>query len=584
MLETVLEPAGALASDTLSLGAVEQGESQPVIRRRFPSTHVRTAVIDRDARLCRMVINTADVDRYKTIVDPAGVVLDRFMQYRSVLLDHGLNPRLGSLPIGQASRIYHSGNKLIAEFQMVKFDNVSERSDSAKLIEDIWYLFERGLLCAASVGFIPISYRTVSINGEDVILYDNWEMVEFSLVSVPANPFATVVDEKALRIYRRIQPTISACTNVLTRSMLESMKHEQDVLRRLQSFSNLVGFWFDRDFFSREEAQEWLEVHGLPQAAHWHEGDGFISTVATDDGVLMEDVDSGIKAIVGRATKPQSLIFDKQKFSKDEAVAWARERGFRHDKVDETENSWRLRQFDPELCTPGTFGTKELTDGVQAVFCEVKGESKAASACPEDLAARASSTRVNSDGVSHAKSLIRAGKVDMDSNWEFSADGGNKLLGENENWDNYAKWFLAVDTSANEKTKERYKFPYGKDGKVFRRGVIAAKQRAAQQGYQNIAEAADELLQIIDGVDTKLENKETTITAPEVAVVLPTVRLTLPEDFEQLKAEVAELRRLMALQGEVEGLRKQLEEERQKSQRLFALVQKLTNELKSQVR
>jgi len=105
--------------------------------------------------------------------------------------------------------------------------------------------------------------------------------------------------------------------------------------------------------------------------------------------------------------------------------------------------------------------------------------------------------KVNSKGVSHAKSLIKAGKVDKTSEWSFDAEDGNKILGDG-NWSEYANWFLAIDTEAKEETKERYKFPYGKNGKVYRRGVIAAKQRAAQHGYDNIAQIADELLQMID--------------------------------------------------------------------------------------
>jgi HK97 family phage major capsid protein len=105
--------------------------------------------------------------------------------------------------------------------------------------------------------------------------------------------------------------------------------------------------------------------------------------------------------------------------------------------------------------------------------------------------------KVNNKGVSHAKSLIKEGKVDKTSDWSFDAEDGNKILGDG-NWSEYAKWFLAIDTEANEETKERYKFPYGKNGKVYRRGVIAAKQRAAQHGYDNIVQVADELLQMID--------------------------------------------------------------------------------------
>lgn len=115
------------------------------------------------------------------------------------------------------------------------------------------------------------------------------------------------------------------------------------------------------------------------------------------------------------------------------------------------------------------------------------------------------SIQINSEGVSHARRLIKAGKVNKSSDWSFDAADGNKILGDG-NWKEYRKWFLAIDTDADEETKDRYKFPYGKNGKVFRRGVIAAKSRAAQQGYDNVVKVADELLEMIDKNETKVIN------------------------------------------------------------------------------
>lgn len=104
---------------------------------------------------------------------------------------------------------------------------------------------------------------------------------------------------------------------------------------------------------------------------------------------------------------------------------------------------------------------------------------------------------VNAKGINYAEGLIRDGKINLESDWEFTAEDGNKILGDND-WERYAKWFLAIDTDANEETKEHYKYPYGKNNKVYRSGIIAAKQRASQQGQNNVRDAADELLQMIE--------------------------------------------------------------------------------------
>jgi len=119
----------------------------------------------------------------------------------------------------------------------------------------------------------------------------------------------------------------------------------------------------------------------------------------------------------------------------------------------------------------------------------------------------AMSIKVYTKGKSFANSLIQDGQIDESSDWSFSAADGNKLLGEDEDdWTNFAKHHLAEDTEANEGTKARYKYPHSKlkggNSTIYRRGVIAAKARAAQQGQDNIANAADDLL---NSIDKKLE-------------------------------------------------------------------------------
>ncbi len=108
--------------------------------------------------------------------------------------------------------------------------------------------------------------------------------------------------------------------------------------------------------------------------------------------------------------------------------------------------------------------------------------------------------KVNQAAVRHARRLIEAGDYVFDSDWserQPSAEKENAFV-ERHGWTAYGEWYLAEDTSENEATKGRYKFPYGDFKQVHRDGVIAAKQRAAQYDYAEIERAADELLQLID--------------------------------------------------------------------------------------
>ena len=108
---------------------------------------------------------------------------------------------------------------------------------------------------------------------------------------------------------------------------------------------------------------------------------------------------------------------------------------------------------------------------------------------------------VNDAAVKKAKSLIRAGKVDKDSDWseaQPSADEENAYL-KDHSYAEYGEWFLAIDTDASEETKDRYNFPYGDFKKLHRDGLIAAKQRAAQYDHAAIEKAAGKLLKELDG-------------------------------------------------------------------------------------
>lgn len=109
-------------------------------------------------------------------------------------------------------------------------------------------------------------------------------------------------------------------------------------------------------------------------------------------------------------------------------------------------------------------------------------------------------TALSSKGEGAGIARIAAGDVDKTSDWSFSAEDGTKLLGSGgDDWTSYGKWFLGTDPDADPKTKAHYKYPFGKDGKVFRSGLIAIRSRAAQQSESAIFDAAGRMIDKIDG-------------------------------------------------------------------------------------
>jgi hypothetical protein len=108
--------------------------------------------------------------------------------------------------------------------------------------------------------------------------------------------------------------------------------------------------------------------------------------------------------------------------------------------------------------------------------------------------------KINEDAVKHARKLIDDGKFDDETPWSEaapSADDANKEI-DKDSYDEFVRWHLAVDNDANEGTKGRYRFPYGDFHKVNRAALIHAKQRASQNGHDEIEKAADQVLSYLD--------------------------------------------------------------------------------------
>ncbi len=109
--------------------------------------------------------------------------------------------------------------------------------------------------------------------------------------------------------------------------------------------------------------------------------------------------------------------------------------------------------------------------------------------------------RVNDAGVAKARQLIDAGTYDDDTEWSDAAPSADEENAEIERhgYDGFGAWHLAVDPDASEQTKKRYAFPFGDFARVNRAALIHGKQRAVQNDHDAIAEAADDLLQRLDG-------------------------------------------------------------------------------------
>ena len=125
------------------------------------------------------VLSDATVDRYGDVVEPSGWDLKNFKKNPIALFGHS-----SGFPIGTWENVRVEGNRLVARLKL------AARGTSAR-IDELISLVEQGVLRAVSVGFRPIDAEPMMPDRPyGPQRYKKSELLECSLVSVPANPAA----------------------------------------------------------------------------------------------------------------------------------------------------------------------------------------------------------------------------------------------------------------------------------------------------------------------------------------------------------------------------------------------------------
>lgn len=123
-----------------------------------------------------VVITTGDVDRHGEVVNPDGADVKNFKKNPVVLLNHNY----WGLPIGVATSLKKTDGKWIAK-------GIFAPTDDAQTVR---HLYDAGIMKATSIGFIVKERKK-----DDQKVINKWELLEFSFVTVPANPDALTVDQ-----------------------------------------------------------------------------------------------------------------------------------------------------------------------------------------------------------------------------------------------------------------------------------------------------------------------------------------------------------------------------------------------------
>ena len=107
--------------------------------------------------------------------------------------------------------------------------------------------------------------------------------------------------------------------------------------------------------------------------------------------------------------------------------------------------------------------------------------------------------KLHNAGRQFAEKLIAAGDISRDA-WTFSAEEENALLGaDGDNWAAYAMWHLGINEEFPKESKKRYKYPFGKAGKIYWLALTSNKGYAAREEDDAIVRACSELMDQIEG-------------------------------------------------------------------------------------
>lgn len=150
-----------------------------------------------DARTLIFTISTATVDRMGDTIAVEGWKLDNYRKNPVVLWGHDSD----SLPIGRAGKVWIEDKKLKSEVQFTP-------AGMARFNDTVFDMLKAKFLNATSVGFQPIKYAFVDDPERRFgIDFLEQELLEFSIVSIPANPEA-LIEARAAGI--NIEPMIDA--------------------------------------------------------------------------------------------------------------------------------------------------------------------------------------------------------------------------------------------------------------------------------------------------------------------------------------------------------------------------------------
>ncbi|MBZ9759477.1 HK97 family phage prohead protease [Mesorhizobium sp. CA8] len=141
--------------------------------------------VDEDQRVIRGMATTPTPDRMGDIVEPMGV---EFKNPMPLLWQHQADKPVGTVNFGKPTK-----NGIPFEASLAQIDEPGTLKDR---IDEAWQSVKAGLVRAVSIGFRALEYAF--IEGTGGIRFEKSEVMELSLVTIPANAEAVITTIKSI--------------------------------------------------------------------------------------------------------------------------------------------------------------------------------------------------------------------------------------------------------------------------------------------------------------------------------------------------------------------------------------------------
>lgn len=195
--DDIFDAAGRLLEE------IDKGEEKKILA-------YRSKELEEGEEIYTFVVTKEVEDRVGDVVVISGGRFENYLKNPIVLFNH----QKDTLPIGRAESIYIKGDMLIANI----------RFSSDFFAQRVRNLVDEGILNATSIGFIPLKQEPKPNGGIKIL---EWELLEISIVNIPANPYALL--QKYLEngiVYNYEKPKL------LGEVVLEKIKEIKQKLRR----------------------------------------------------------------------------------------------------------------------------------------------------------------------------------------------------------------------------------------------------------------------------------------------------------------------------------------------------------------